>query len=453
MAGITMPKQETFIPQRKERVHKSGARYVLMSTPEGGWVPESIDMYRAAMDQDKAYDAQIAKEAANAKTAEEMKGSAENIGKYGRGIAMMNMAKENPDFDYLNASTEDINKVAGGQALNDVYGDKSNVAYAADQGVLDTKNPYSQEIFKATLDQSLPKKEGAPSGLGAMFDRKMKTQREIDAMPEGSEKEAEKRRFNVAAGGSIYSLSDEGIQRSAEKASATGSARKNATMPLENEQKARQDLTSMLQGAQSPAGQQERKVNQAVHARTLIDSSRQPDGSYKMNKATHGELISTLAALLGGGAQATDSQRDELIQRSLSGDALEAYQYIRSRPEETIPQGIVMMLAHMIDRQGVVSEELRDEYINKAKQKWIPALNSEGAKRISDIKLGTSFKKYLIEAGNEIPENKIVPKAIIAPKSNGKYPPEIMAKAQRAMNDPNAPQAAKDAAQKILGGK
>jgi len=222
MAGITMPiqakpqtvgegndqimpsvvdehiiKQDPLAGSRRIKVvHESGVQYYVRILPNGSRVPENPDIYRVAMEQDKRWDDEQAKKQAEQQSAAEMQQSARNIGQYSRGVAMMKQAQENPQVtelmqysqqnpnaDYLTAPREDIPKIANAQVLSemqqkgtlpsgikdiaagrellDKYGNK--MAYAAEQGLLDTKNPYSQKVFDAAVGELNP---GGAMGKG-----------------------------------------------------------------------------------------------------------------------------------------------------------------------------------------------------------------------------------------------------------------------------------------------
>jgi hypothetical protein len=147
-------KQEMPAGARYRYSSPSGAVYYTRVLPDGREVPENVDLMHAAIEQDKLWEQQNYKSQQEQQASKDMQENADKIARYSRGVSMIKTAQDNPDFDYLNAPTDEINKVAGGQELLKQYGNK--MAYAADQGLLDTKNPYSQKIFESAVDELNP---------------------------------------------------------------------------------------------------------------------------------------------------------------------------------------------------------------------------------------------------------------------------------------------------------
>lgn len=136
MNAIKMPMNQQPVPVTRRKYYnlQSGVTYYTHILSDGSEVPEKKDMMDAALEQHKFWEQQHGQD-------EYMQKNAENIGEYARGVGMMKQAQDNPEianfpavskgielanqnpnFDYLTAPKEDIPKMAEAQTVNEMYG-------------------------------------------------------------------------------------------------------------------------------------------------------------------------------------------------------------------------------------------------------------------------------------------------------------------------------------------
>lgn len=166
------------------------------------------------------------------------------------------------------------------------------------------------------------------------------------------------------------------------------------------EQRATQLVTKAIQNRSGGVGLQDNKVNAAIHARELINQAYNPEtGQYDVTQVPYGELAESLGSLLSGGTGSSEGRINSLKQRTAQGDINAALSYVSGKPSNATSQEALKQLVHMIDRQGQVSEDLRDGYLADIKK--LPVFNEldpERAQALLDTNIGASFKEHLKNA-------------------------------------------------------
>lgn len=127
------------------------------------------------------------------------------------------------------------------------------------------------------------------------------------------------------------------------------------------EQQYRQVLLKEVSNRSGGIGLQDQKVNQAIHLKTLIDQYKDANGNYNIPTAQYYELVFGLANLVSPNGTTAESDRRELASKTASGDLKGALQYVTGVPQNGNTQAIIKNLVDSIDRQGGVSEDLRDQ--------------------------------------------------------------------------------------------
>lgn len=113
---------------------------------------------------------------------------------------------------------------------------------------------------------------------------------------------------------------------------------------------------------------QDAKVNQAKDLRALIDQNRDPEtGEYKIPPSMHTELAMGVARLISPGGVVASNIVDELTQRTAREGLSGAMIYLGFDPKEVggTTQSVTQFMVDMIERQGNLAEELRDQYYLK----------------------------------------------------------------------------------------
>ena len=161
-------------------------------------------------------------------------------------------------------------------------------------------------------------------------------------------------------------------------------------------------LKTAMTSTRSPIGVQDNKVNAAVHARQLISDSYDPKtGNYNITQLPFNELTELVGSLLSGGTGSSEGRIDALRQNTLYAQYQKAVSYIIAHPTEANSQDMIKQVVGIIDRQGEVSEKLRDNEFNKLKE--LPVfkrmnLDDEDMDSIKKLNIGTSFKDELAKA-------------------------------------------------------
>lgn len=177
------------------------------------------------------------------------------------------------------------------------------------------------------------------------------------------------------------------------------------------EQRATQLVTKAVQNRSGGVGLQDNKVNAAIHARELINQAYNPEtGQYDVTQVPYGELAESLGSLLSGGTGSSEGRINSLKQRTAQGDLNGALSYITGKPSNATSQDAIKQLVHMIDRQGTVSEDLRDSYVKELKK--LPVFNElepDRAQALLDTNVGNSFKEHLKNAPDKQANNDSKP--------------------------------------------
>lgn len=157
-------------------------------------------------------------------------------------------------------------------------------------------------------------------------------------------------------------------------------------------------LAKQVSARSGGLGQQDQKVNAAIHARQLIDQSYDPNtGEYNVSQVPYGELSESVGNLLSGGGGTSEGRINALKQRVMQGDINSVLTYFSGKPSNATSQDAIKQLVGIIDRQGQVSEDLRDKYVQGIKK--LPLFSRLDPDTYESIQqsagLGNSFKEYL----------------------------------------------------------
>jgi hypothetical protein len=129
---------------------------------------------------------------------------------------------------------------------------------------------------------------------------------------------------------------------------------------------------------------QDAKVNQAIDLKGMLEQNYNPQtGEYSVPPSLHSELVLGLARLLSPTGQIGVELMKELKQKTAKEGLAGALIYLGFDPKEVggSTQDVIKMFAHTIDRQGEISEGLRNQYIKS---------NSN----FKNVDIGNSYLKY-----------------------------------------------------------
>lgn len=162
-------------------------------------------------------------------------------------------------------------------------------------------------------------------------------------------------------------------------------------------------LTKQLSSRSGGIGLQDNKVNAAIHARQLINQAYDPQtGDFNVTQVPYGELAESVGALLAGNSGSSEGRINSLKQKTAQGDLNATVSYFTGKPSNATSQDALKQLVHIIDRQGEVSEDLRDKYLSDLKKLPVfKQLDDDRAQSLYDSQLGSSYKDYLKEAPDQ----------------------------------------------------
>lgn len=198
-------------------------------------------------------------------------------------------------------------------------------------------------------------------------------------------------------------------------------------------------LDRAVQRGSGGLGQQDQKVNQAIHMRNLLDQYYDPKtGQYSVPKSQYEELAIGLANLISGSGQATESMRQGIIQRTAKGDINGALGYITGTTPSASTNAVFKNISDSVDRQGMVSEQLRDKYLDTFRGQAPTGLSPDRVKYLNKTAFASSYRDYL----NQSPTQGGSAQGTITPLGNSAGP-DHNAALDWAKANPSDPRAAK----------
>ena len=164
-------------------------------------------------------------------------------------------------------------------------------------------------------------------------------------------------------------------------------------------------LMKQISNRSGGLGLQDGKVNQAIHLRALIDQAYDPKTKqYNIPPVQYEELSIGLANLVSNSNTVTESMINGIRQKTAKGDLSGALTYALGMPRNASTQAIFKNLVSSIDRQGTVSEDLRNKYVESINKMAPKGLDKERVKELTDAMvsdnssnpaLGSSYREYL----------------------------------------------------------
>ena len=168
------------------------------------------------------------------------------------------------------------------------------------------------------------------------------------------------------------------------------------------------DRLSKIVGARTGGlGLQDSKVNQAIDLRNLVNQTYNPQTkTYDIPPSMHSELVLGLARLLSPSGTIGIELEQELKQKTAREGIANAITYLTGTPVAGPPQAVAKLFVDSIDRQGITSETLRDNYMKTLKGLRPSGLEQSRAERLEKNSFGSSFKSLRDESpdivGNQL---------------------------------------------------
>lgn len=178
-------------------------------------------------------------------------------------------------------------------------------------------------------------------------------------------------------------------------------------------------VTKVVNSRTGQLGQQDAKVDQAVHLRTLSNQYFNPQTkSYDIPEAQAGEMVVGLANLVSGGNVANLETLKQVTPKTAAGDMNHLVAYWTGKPVTYNTQAMYKNLVDSIDRQGGAAQKLRDQYQSGLKAFRPKGLNSDTADQIEKVQLTTNYNDFV----NQSPDKATAaPKAYSDPGKEARY--------------------------------
>lgn len=159
-------------------------------------------------------------------------------------------------------------------------------------------------------------------------------------------------------------------------------------------------LTRTLSSRSGGFGNEDGKVNQAIHLLAVFDQNKDPKtGEYTIPKMMQGELALGLARLISPTGVPSEKVFNELNQKTAAGDIAGAVTYLTGKPVTGNTQAVFQALRDSIERQGNVAEQNREGYLDEMRGLAPTDLNEDRRKQVEAALLKlNSVKKPAVTA-------------------------------------------------------
>lgn len=182
--------------------------------------------------------------------------------------------------------------------------------------------------------------------------------------------------------------------KTAKETHDAASSTKDAQQQDKLEGEYRTSLEKVINSRSGGLGLQDAKVNQAVHLRQMANSYYDPEsGQFNIPPAQYMELVLGLATLLSPTGTPAESTIQELKTNTAKGDFAGALTYLTGTPQTGSTQDVLRNLIDSIDRQGQVSEKLRDKYMDGIRKLAPSRLEPSRREMMEKINLANSFSE------------------------------------------------------------
>lgn len=160
-------------------------------------------------------------------------------------------------------------------------------------------------------------------------------------------------------------------------------------------------------------GQQDQKVDQAIHLRSLANQYYDPKtGNYNVPLAQYKEMVLGLANLVSAGGSADVETRKDLESATSYSQLNKYVQTFTGKPQTGNTQAVIKNLIDSTDRQGAVAQNLRDNYLSQVQPSQ--SLAPGRAQRQIGKGRGADFNEYLPGGKNGPKTAPATPEAYLA---------------------------------------
>lgn len=173
------------------------------------------------------------------------------------------------------------------------------------------------------------------------------------------------------------------------------------------------DSISATKSRSGGYGQQDQKVDQAIHLRSLANQYYDPKtGNYNVPLAQYKEMVLGLANLVSAGGSADVETRKDLESATSYSQLNKYVQTFTGKPQTGNTQAVIKNLIDSTDRQGAVAQNLRDNYLSQVQPSQ--SLAPERAQRQIGKGRGADFNEYLPGGKNGPKTAPATPEAYLA---------------------------------------
>ena len=178
-------------------------------------------------------------------------------------------------------------------------------------------------------------------------------------------------------------------------------------------------------------GQQDQKVDQAIHLRSLANQYYDPKtGNYNVPLAQYKEMVLGLANLVSASGAADVETRKDLESATSYSQLNKFVQTATGKPQTGNTQAVIKNLIDSTDRQGTVAQNLRDNYLSQIEPNQ--SLEPQRAQRQIGKGRGADFNEYLPGGKNGPKTAPTTPEAYLA-SIHAKVTPKNIAWAKSQM--------------------
>jgi hypothetical protein len=146
---------------------------------------------------------------------------------------------------------------------------------------------------------------------------------------------------------------------------------------------------------------QDQKVASAIHTRQAFEGSRDENGNLHLNQITTPESALALATLVSGKTTTNLEEFKAMSPQSLYSEVKKAVGFITGKPTDILTKEWADNIQHMIDRQGVISEGIRDKYLEQYRKFKPSRLEPDRAATIESTEIGPSYSQMFGMAPEE----------------------------------------------------
>ncbi len=315
-------------------------------------------------------------------------------------LGKINLASAQSKLDEQNKLTPELDKLQLGLLAHQQFADRPDTSnFVGDNA---TKNPLSfiedsnvKPLSNGVMSEQEPLGKATPRDIGL-----------ASPVAYSSDPRAQQAMTNLEQASQVGERADLMGQAHDEKMAENKAKQDEINLRKHQENQDREDIrqekmaadygkmiSQRIQGARTGSlGDQQRKLDSAIHARNLIDSIK--SGDTVPNEAVQQELVESVASMLSNSSQASEARVMALKSPTAEGKLKELYQYVSGQPAAGSSPELLNQLYDIADRQGKLSQKMRDKYVQDVRQNAdasYPGLKKEHRDKFWNINFGNNY--------------------------------------------------------------